>query len=812
MITILLVADDPALLEEARLFFEQAGEFHIAPARSGTEALTQLDSRRFDAIVSEYQVPGMDGIALLREVRERDTAIPFILFTGKGREEVVIEAINNGADFYLEKGGDPRAQFTILRQKIQQAVRRRDAEEAVAQRTEELRRAYGELSAADAALREKYRILMEQLAALQGNEEKYRNLFESESDAIFLIDNRTGNILEANNAASLLYGYSREELLRMKNTDLSAEPEQTTLVTQETPLIYDQVITVPCRLHRKRDGTIVPVEITGRFFAWQGRPVHIAAIRDISGRYRVEESIKQQKERAVRHRRALVQLATTDVPSLRNELNRITKTGADILELERVSIWFMSGAGDSLLCNDLYIRSRQVHESGSEILSSDCPRYFHALSESRAIVAPVARSHEQTADLSPKYLVPLDIVSVLAVPIRSGKDVIGVLCCEQVAAVREWDLEEQDFAAALADYTAIVLERGRRRLAEKDLKKSEEKYRAVVDRATDGIVIIQEGVFRFVNQRAAEVLGAPAEDLDGTPFIPLIAPAERQKVLGAYSRRMAGEAVPAVYETTVIRKNGQPLDIELNAGIITFEGKPADLVFIRDISDRKWSEQALRLANQKLNLLSSVTRHDILNKLTIIIGYLELARITSDRERLDDFIRKIDATVRIVEGQIQFTHDYQDLGVKQPEWQDAAGVFRWAVAQLDPGAVRIENHLDGLALFADPLLSKVFYNIIDNALRYGETITAITAGYRESDGQVVLSIEDDGVGIPAKDKGKIFDKGFGHHTGLGLFLVKEILSLTGIEVMETGFPGTGARFEMHIPAGKFRITVPTPAG
>jgi signal transduction histidine kinase len=108
-------------------------------------------------------------------------------------------------------------------------------------------------------------------------------------------------------------------------------------------------------------------------------------------------------------------------------------------------------------------------------------------------------------------------------------------------------------------------------------------------------------------------------------------------------------------------------------------------------------------------------------------------------------------------------------------------------------------------VYADPLFGKVMYNILDNSLQYGQTLTTITASFRRDGDRCVLVIEDDGVGVAAKDKGRIFDKGFGQHTGLGLFLAKEILSLTGIEIMETGFPGKGARFELHIPEGRFRL-------
>jgi PAS domain S-box-containing protein len=130
---------------------------------------------------------------------------------------------------------------------------------------------------------------------LQESEEKYRQLFEAESDAIFLISNKDGTILEVNAAASAMYGYSKEELLKKKNSDLSAEPEDTRQVTQTTPIDRDRVVFIPLRYHRKKNGTVFPVEITGRFFEWHGHPVHIAAIRDITERRLVEEALRQSE-------------------------------------------------------------------------------------------------------------------------------------------------------------------------------------------------------------------------------------------------------------------------------------------------------------------------------------------------------------------------------------------------------------------------------------------------------------------------------------------------------------------------------------
>jgi DNA-binding NarL/FixJ family response regulator len=146
MIQVLYVDDEPVLLEVGKVFLESAGEFGVDTALSADLALTALASARYDAVISDYQMPGRDGIALLKVIRAEYGPLPFILFTGRGREEVVIEALNNGADFYLQKGGEPRAQFAELAHKVRQAVQSRRA-------GMELKAAYEQLTATEEILR-----------------------------------------------------------------------------------------------------------------------------------------------------------------------------------------------------------------------------------------------------------------------------------------------------------------------------------------------------------------------------------------------------------------------------------------------------------------------------------------------------------------------------------------------------------------------------------------------------------------------------------------------------------------------------------
>jgi signal transduction histidine kinase len=223
--------------------------------------------------------------------------------------------------------------------------------------------------------------------------------------------------------------------------------------------------------------------------------------------------------------------------------------------------------------------------------------------------------------------------------------------------------------------------------------------------------------------------------------------------------------------------------------------------------ERKRAEEALQLVNKKLNLLSSITRHDINNQLFSLKVFLELLKESpGDPAQAAEFITKIEQATNAIEHQIGFTRDYEDMGVKAPTWQNVEAAVKEAVAALPMRNVRIIPDRVDLEVYADALFGKVFYNLIDNALRYGGTgMSEIRVSSREGPaGSLIIVVEDNGSGIPADDKPQIFSRGFGKNTGLGLFLSMEILSITGITITENGEPGNGARFEMMIPGKCYR--------
>jgi signal transduction histidine kinase len=228
---------------------------------------------------------------------------------------------------------------------------------------------------------------------------------------------------------------------------------------------------------------------------------------------------------------------------------------------------------------------------------------------------------------------------------------------------------------------------------------------------------------------------------------------------------------------------------------------------IRDITDRKQAEEALRQANRKLNLLSSITRHDILNQLTAVRGYLELAYLNAGDDAGREHVRKAQEAAETIEDQISFTKSYEEIGVHSPVWQNTADLVKKVLSDLRSPPLSCTVDLDNLEVYADPLLEKVFFTFVENSVRHGEHATEIRFSFSVlGSGDLILVYEDNGVGISHYDKEHLFERGYGKNTGLGLFLSREILAITGLTVRETGEPGKGVRFEILVPKEGYRFT------
>jgi PAS domain S-box-containing protein len=253
----------------------------------------------------------------------------------------------------------------------------------------------------------------------------------------------------------------------------------------------------------------------------------------------------------------------------------------------------------------------------------------------------------------------------------------------------------------------------------------------------------------------------------------------------------------------VIRNAKEELEIRVKER--TSELEQANTMLETEIQEHQRFEEAIRLANKKLNTLSSITRHDILNQITALGIYLSLAKEIETDTTVGDYLNKIEQITQFIQKQIRFTRDYQNIGTSSPVWQTLQRIIDNTIADIQFGKVSIQVDTGDLEIYADLLLEKVFYNLIENSLRHGEKVTKIRFYYQIHEPGLAIIYEDDGIGIPAHAKDKIFRREYYRNTGYGLFLVSEILGITSLSVKETGEPGKGARFEILIPPGSFRF-------
>jgi PAS domain S-box-containing protein len=228
------------------------------------------------------------------------------------------------------------------------------------------------------------------------------------------------------------------------------------------------------------------------------------------------------------------------------------------------------------------------------------------------------------------------------------------------------------------------------------------------------------------------------------------------------------------------------------------------LLFLQDVTETKHTKDALRLANLKLKMLSGITRHDIVNQLTALRGYQQILRESVHDPALIAMVEREMSATNVISDLIRFTEEYEKIGDREPEWFSVAALVLPARELAAQHTIDLATDFISWEIFADPLISKVIFNLVDNAIRHGESVRKIRfSGVREGD-DLLLVCEDDGVGVVPGMKERIFTQGVGKNTGLGLFFVREILSITGLSIAETGLPGSGARFEIRVPAGKFR--------
>jgi PAS domain S-box-containing protein len=1056
---VLYVDDEPELLELGRLFLEQGGHFRVDTISSARDALSLLTSTKYDAIVSDYLMPEMDGIEFLKNVRERGDHIPFILFTGRGREEVVIQAINEGADFYLQKGGAPTPQFTELSHKILQAIQKRMAEVKVSESQAQLREIvdsiqigilivdaathrilnankkaigmigadpgeiigslchqficpaeYGSCPVTDLGQTidlserillnrngEKLPVLKSVVrTAVEGRQVLIESFFDlseqKRSEGAFqtLIrsmvggtglasldtittnvsrwlgtdiamvqeitrDLQYGRILSLQPGSGTLSG----DLRPLKGTPCGVAAEKgyylcpdnlrTLFPESQTPLDFIPRSYVGTAL-RNSEGRVI-----GTLCAFSRNPLtappQMQGILEIIGVKAAAEIERKQAEEEIRQKnfhlstvneleREFAELPTGSRVEILAAKKLLALSGAVVtvfstydpvrqvlnvaaLELgpgildglpggwEKVSGWLGQRPEqmEIPLRKEMYLDIRRsivgMKKTVSEIsygyispvvsasiqTLSGIERFIHIahvidgelygtsviglraerpdpsmeILESFAHIIAVSL-RRQRAELALRESderlrqITENITTVFYIYDRAlgrflyvsqAYESVWMKSCQsllddpksylesihpddlpRVAESIRRDLEENIFVDI--EYRILLPDGGVRwiharnfpvvdgkgsvyrvaglaeditelKTSRSALEESEEKFRSLVGYALEAVLILDfSGIVLLANNATARLVETDdAAGLFGRNVMEFIAPESREAVMKDFAEVARGhDAFLAQYN--VISAKGKRIVVECIGKAVTFEGRPADLISLYDITDRKRTEEALRQVNKKLNLLSSMTRHDILNQILIVNAYSALTERASTDQNVLEFLAKIKTAAGKIQSTILFTRDYEQLGQNDPVWQDVGKVAQAAAVDLLPESLMLTVDEGTPEVFADPMLMLVFYNLFENVIRHGVHATRIYVHFIPDGAEGTLFVEDNGIGIPQKNKEYIFERGFGANTGLGLYLIREILAITGLSITETGTEGEGTRFEIRLPPGSWR--------
>ena len=615
---------------------------------------------------------------------------------------------------------------------------------------------------------------------LRASEERYRLLFEMESDAILLVDAETLAIVDMNPVAEALWGYGRAELLAMKATDISAEPEATRAAVQEP----EGTLTVPVRWHRRKDGTVFPIEITANRFVLNGRKTILAAIRDITQRMQAEAAVRASEEQY----RAIFN-ASVDGMLLWDADHRVVDV------------------------NEAFVRMHGYRRE--EMLGQGHPLF----------IPPELQA--ECASLLPKVLA-------------------GEPCRLEARSLRkdgtEFDVEIHGVPMQYQGrpHVLIILrDVTSRRQAEERLRASEERHRLLFEMESDAIVLVDVDTFQHldVNRAAVELYGYSRAELLGLKSTDLSAEsAETRAAMQAGARQARGFVrVPLRYHR---KKDGTVFPVEITANFFDLHGRRMMLAAIRDITERKQAEEArgqleaqLRQA-QKMEAIGQLTggiAHDFNNILQSVLGNLTLASERIEElgdPKLERYLERAQLSAQRARELIQQMLTFSRGRRGEPRVVSLAPLVAEAAKLLRPtlpSTIEFDTALapEAPAVKLDPVqVEQVLLNLCINARDAmrgeGALTVAVRAAHeggalctacrqRFSGRFVELSVRDSGPGIAPEVVDRMFEPFFstkevGKGSGMGLSTVHGIVHEHGGHVVVDTAPGRGASFRVFFPA------------
>ncbi|MBD3405211.1 MAG: PAS domain S-box protein [Candidatus Lokiarchaeota archaeon] len=554
-IEVLLVDDDIDLLEIASMYLQKDNELMVTSVSSVSKALEILNHQSFDLIVSDYQMPQTNGLEFLELLRDEGNKIPFIIFTGRSREEVAIRALNLGATFYVTKGGHPKSQYAELVHMIKSAVH--------------------------------YHRINDEF---QKSEERYRHLLQSTFDGTLIHSH--GQILQISQSLIDIFGFNLDiigshisDFVQSEDDELDRLIESSSETRKELSLCMQ--------------GRNVIIEIVSQPTTFKNKPASIWAIRDVSHERKISTEYEREKiafqiiaEAATEHlslevvcSKVLIGLA--ELLNFQYGIIGLIKHNSDILEL-------VAYHGPNL--DEVDIKPHSINDS--QRLAAYVARTGNTIFAPDVSKHPVHETHKYRIEI-------MNIKSLISWPLyRENESVWGVV---QLWSTEKLELLSDDyifFETVAKMFQSVISQKE----AQKAKASSEQKYKEVIQHTRQPIVIIQDRKIVFTNQAFSDLIEYSIEELYSLPREDLLVhPDDRKEVLYRDSERLKGRVFKIPLSFRLLSKNGDVVWVESLASVVDYEGASAIQVAYFDITARRKAEEALKRERLAIRVIAEAS-------------------------------------------------------------------------------------------------------------------------------------------------------------------------------------------------------------
>jgi len=585
--------------------------------------------------------------------------------------------------------------------------------------------------------------------ALMASERRFRNFIDRACDGIAVLQDSVFRYVNPRLA----------EMGRFKVKEVLGKPFIDYIWPDEVPTIMEryrrrmageQLPTVYETVMRRKDGTRLEVELNAGTIEYDGRPADLVVVRDVSERKDSEKAHRASEERyqAIFENTGTATILIDEDKHIllaNGEFERLS--GFSKQEIEGKMKWTVFPSGKDLTRMEEYHRLRRIDPK-----------------------------------LAPKNF-EFEFID------RGGER-------HDISATVDMIPGTKQSIAAFRDITDLKTAQSRLQEEKEERELLLDNIETMVWYATD------PGTYGMVNKARAEFLGKRKEDLAGKKLAEVIPIPEECAACTASNTEVFDKKKTVHTEEWITTANGERKLVALTKNPVFDEDGNVKFAICSgiDITETRKAEDELRLANRKLGLCGSLMRHDIMNQLSVINGYAELAGDHIKDPQLERYIRNIIASAEAIEKALNLAKDYQNLGTKAPIWKNPRKILNEALVGIDLRDLTVQIDMDDMEIFADPMFDRVFHNLADNVCRHADGARLIRF-YSERSGEYMkLICEDDGAGVPEEMKEKLFSNGH------GLQMVRDILGITGMTISETGQQGKGARFEIQVPPGNYRFT------